>query len=334
MPNHIVKRGKAGVWYAKRRLKGVQIQDCLSTTDERIARRRLAELEHAVERGDYHSYKKTFLSAAEEFLKTATLEERSMALNHLIPYFSRFRIGEITEYEVYKWFETVNLRPESTLKKWLRCLRKIVCLGNRQFELPKLAFPNKGKKFDATQILEEWEVLRIIQEFVAEKYRIPCLISAYSALRLGNVISTKKNGVSTPGLRKADVDLKRGHIRTRQVKTFLPVYIPMSDKIREVFAQIKVWPLNDQDEFFPHLNGKAATTAVIRAVKKAGYERGGFHLFRHFAACFMINSDPPVPLEVVQQIMGHEDIKSTQVYAQIKPATLRKAVKVFDQGMK
>jgi integrase len=107
----------------------------------------------------------------------------------------------------------------------------------------------------------------------------------------------------------------------------------LSEKIREVFSQVKVWPLNEQDEFFPHLNGKATTTNVLRAVKKAGYKRGGFHLFRHFAACFMINADPPVPLEVVKEIMGHEDFESTLLYAQMKPQTLKKHIKVFDQGV-
>jgi integrase len=333
MPKHMYPRGKLKILYANCRYMGVYIRDCLGTSDERLAERRLAELKYAVERGDYRAYKKWFEDVAQEFLKTAgiTVEEKAIARNHLIPYFSKLRIGEITEYEVFKWFETVNARPESTLKKWQRCLNKIVLIGNRQFQMPKMSCPNKGKKFDATQILEEWEVLRIIHEFVPEKYRLPCLIASYSALRLGNVVSTKTPGgkIITPGLRKGDVDLKRGYIKTRQVKTFLPVYIPMSDKIREVFSQIKVWPLAESDEFFPHLKGKNVTRAVLRAVIKAGYPRGGFHIFRHFAACFMINAG--VPLEVIREIMGHKDFKSTLVYAQLKPATLEKHIKVFDQ---
>jgi len=109
MANHMIQRGKAGIWYAKMRLNGVHIQDCLGTTDERRARRRLAELELAVERGDYQAFKKPFLEAAQEYLKEASRNEEMIIRLHLLPHFKEYTIGGINEYEVYRYFDSVKL---------------------------------------------------------------------------------------------------------------------------------------------------------------------------------------------------------------------------------
>jgi len=80
MAKYMYQRGKDKIWYAKRRMtdlagKKFHIQDSLDTSDERLARRRLAELELAVERGDYQAFKKPFLEAAQEYLKEASKNE-------------------------------------------------------------------------------------------------------------------------------------------------------------------------------------------------------------------------------------------------------------------
>lgn len=320
MSNHMIQRGKEGVWYAKMRLNGIHIQDCLGTTDERLARRRLAELEHSVERGDYQAFKKPFLEAAQEYLKEASRNEEIIIRLHLIPYFKEYTIGGINEYEVFKYFESVKHKPESTLQKELVCLKKIVCKHNRKFVLPKLKFENKGERFDETQILEESDVLNVIHNFVMEKYRIPCLVAAYTSLRRADVL----------GLTKKNVNLKEGWIMLKQAKTGKAVFIPISGKLREVFKQIKVWPLRDEDKFFTEFKGSALSVQVRAAFHKAGIPFGSYHHFRHFAACFMINHG--VRVEVVQRIMGHSDIKSTLIYARIKRETLKEAMKVFDLG--
>jgi len=318
MAEYMVQRGGKGMWYAQKRINGVRVRDCLGTTDERIARKRYAELELAVERGEYQSFKRDFMVAVEEFLPNATVREEIIVRCHLVPYFSGFKIGEINEYEVFKYHQSNKHKPESSLKKELRCLKKIVCLGNRNFQLPKVKYENKGERFDETQILEECDVLNVINRYVYEIYRIPSLISAYSALRMGNVITLKKK----------NVNLKDGWLNVHQTKTGRPVSIPISGKLRNVFRQVKVWPLGEEDLFFPGIKAKAMTNQVLRAFRRAGFPWASFHHFRHFSACFMINAG--VPIEVVQKILGHADIRSTLVYARLKRETLKEHMKVWD----
>ena len=54
----IRKRGKRENYYAACRYKGILIQDCLGTTDVRIAFQRLAELKFQIDKGEYQSWKK------------------------------------------------------------------------------------------------------------------------------------------------------------------------------------------------------------------------------------------------------------------------------------
>lgn len=315
-------------WYGNTFHQGTYIGDCLGTSDRRLAERELARLKVEVEGGRYKAYKKKFDVLTREYRKehltkkSATQQERAdyIIRLHLLPWFGEMRISEINDYEVYKYVQANREKPQSSMKKILRVLAEIVRLAVRDFELPKLKFENKGKKFDETQILDESEVLDTIHNHVYWKYRLPCLVSMYSALRLGNVV----------GLKRKNVDLKTGWIEVRQTKTGKPVSIPICGKLREVFAQVKVWPMRDEDLFFPGMDAKAMSIAVGRAFKRAGIPFASFHHLRHFAACFLINNG--VRVEIVQKIMGHTDINSTLVYARLKRDTIQDAMKVFDNA--
>jgi integrase len=286
--------------------------------EEMKATKNLVRYLGRIERGDFTAHKVSFKAAARAYLPKATEREEIIIRCHLSPYFNDFKIGEIKADHVRGYHEANIRKAESTLKKELRCLKKIIGIYDRTFQLPSLKFVNKGRRFDETQILEERDVLGVVKNFVYGPYKIPCLVAAYSSLRLGNVV----------GLKKKNVDLKDGWLAVRQTKTGKPVSIPISGKLRDVFRQIKVWPLQDEDYFFPGLNARAVSTQVRRSFRRAGIPFGSFHHFRHFAACYMINRG--VPLEVVMRILGHADVKSTLVYARLKRETLKDAMRVFD----
>ena len=161
--------------------------------------------------------------------------------------------------------------------------------------------------------------MRVINQYVNVRYRIVCLVSAFSGLRLKNVVHLKRK----------EVDLKSGWLNIEhQSKTGKPISIPISPALKNVFRLIKVWPMKDEDRVFPDLNEKPISVQVGRAFNRAGIPWASFHHFRHFAACHLLNNN--VPLAVIQEFLGHADIKSTLVYARLKGETLQEAVRVFD----
>ncbi len=309
MSSEIIRRGKEGIYYANVTYMGKRLRDRLKTVNRDEAQRRLIELKLAVERGDYQKAKQTFDDLVARYKPRS--ERKALILRvHLLPEFSGKKISEI---DIDTWTNDQAVRhPESTCKKHFQVMKE---LG---FKLPKVKF-KQGKKFNREQILSEEQVLRVIDQFVNPRYRFVCLISAYSGLRLKNVVHLKRN----------EVNLKDGWLNIKsQSKTGKPVSVPIGPGLRKVFKLFKVWPLRDEDRFFPALKEKPISVQVGRAFKKAGVSWGSFHHFRHFAACELINNG--VPLEVVREFLGHSDIKSTLVYARLKGEKLKEAVSGFD----
>lgn len=151
-----------------------------------------------------------------------------------------------------------------------------------------------------------------------------------TGLRLGNIL----------GLTWSQVNLPARTIRVR-VKSKLPggkkLEVPISDKLAALLRWQLRWQIRELGTvpqaghvFLRRyknslINGKrrprALAPAPLDAVKKgfntaankAGLEDFRFHDLRHTAASWMIQRG--VPLDVVQQILGHAHISQTQKYA-------------------
>ncbi|UCD33436.1 MAG: site-specific integrase [Desulfobacterales bacterium] len=331
MPEHMRRRGKSGIFYADFWLDGVHYQDCLGTSDRRWAERTLALLKDKIEGGEYYKHRTIFRDLVPKYLEK--LSTRSLHLQvrnttileiHLTPFFGDMRLAEINISSVvqYKMEREKDRATESTLKKELRVLREVILLVDSKWKNPTLAdsdlmkFIYKGKK--AENFLEESDVYLFIG-CMPEKYKALCLIAAYSGLRLKNVVELKWE----------NVDLANGWIRVNQSKTGNLVKVPICGKLKDIFGSIKVRPLAGNARVFPGSKTKPVTTAFKRASKKAGLEWASFHSLRHFCGSFLANSG--IRQELIAQVLGHKDLRSTRVYTHFRPETVKEVVSVFDQ---
>lgn len=55
------------------------------------------------------------------------------------------------------------------------------------------------------------------------------------------------------------------------------------------------------------------------------------HVGRHTAACLMLNHG--VPMEVVKEVLGHTDIKTTQIYAHLVNVTVNKHLARYEREL-
>lgn len=331
MPEQMRRRGKRGVWYADCRHCGIHIQDCLETADRRRAERRLAELKNSAERGEYLKLKVKFKELVPEYKKrllqkSQSLQERNIIVidKHLLPFLGDRNLGTIDQVTVidYKQYREQQGITESTLKKELRVFRDIMLTADPGWKNPTttdsvlMRFANKGKRVD--QFLEEPDVHYIL-DFLPEKYRILCLVAAYSGLRLKNVVELKWR----------NIDLVKGWINVQQSKTGNPVNVPICGKLGQIIKSLEPGTVGKEARIFPGAGAKAVSTAFRRASKKAGYGWASFHSLRHFCGSFMANNG--VRREVIAEILGHHDIRSTKIYTHFRPQTIKNAVAVFDQ---
>jgi integrase/recombinase XerD len=65
-------------------------------------------------------------------------------------------------------------------------------------------------------------------------------------------------------------------------------------------------------------------------ISVAGIDKGGCHLFRHSCATLMMENG--ADLRYIQQLLGHEDISSTQIYTHVSIAKLKEVHKKTHPG--
>ena len=286
-----------------------------------------------IERGEYKTWKKKFSDLIPVYLETILskksehCQERygSVIRNHLEPYFDGVRLFDIDQNKVveYKLHREKSKATESTLKKELRVLKDIIKLGNPSFELPGIRNSElmrpvyRGKK--VKHFLEEDDLMRIVG-YLDDQYKPLIMIAGYTGLRLGNVI----------GLTWKQIDLKKGWVKVERTKNGESVKIPICQKLMEVFQFLnRVRNLHD-DRLF-HFTARAIQKGWKRACVKAGYDWVRFHDLRHFCGSFLANAG--VEMQLITEILGHKDLRSTRIYSHFSESSIKQAMSVFDKSL-
>lgn len=115
----------------------------------------------------------------------------------------------------------------------------------------------------------------------------------------------------TTGLRYGDLKrfdsgcVENGIIKLRMHKTGYDVSIPLSMKAKTLFNEgLKVYC------------NKVTNRHLKTALRKAGIEKKvSFHVARHTFATVSVTLG--MPIEVVSKLLGHTDIKTTQIYVKV-----------------
>lgn len=194
----------------------------------------------------------------------------------------------------------------------------------RKFKLPRL--PRHIPVF-----IEYRHLKKIIKVTRTKLLRDIYLTGYFSGLRLGELLN----------LRWAAVDFKNRFIKVENTNTFTTKnkkerIIPINETLYEIlnsrYPKSKI--PNAGNYIFTRVKGVLLNTDYIsksfkKAVRRAKLDdRIHFHTLRHsFASCLVQNG---VSLYVVKELLGHQDITTTQIYAHIKSDNLIDAVKKLE----
>jgi integrase len=131
------------------------------------------------------------------------------------------------------------------------------------------------------------------------------------------------------GLEKRFVDYDNNQINFNERKNDQAVAVPMTNrvqaKIERYYKQIK-----DFDKVF-NLNYSELNAIWQKARKDLGYADKKFytiHLCRHTTASRLVQRG--VPILLVKDWLGHEDIENTMIYAHLAPKALHSVVEVLN----
>lgn len=150
----------------------------------------------------------------------------------------------------------------------------------------------------------------------AAETRAAFLFSCFCGLRFSDVASLTWD--------KVERDQSTVAIMFRQQKTQAVERMPLSESAAALL--LKRMPNKASREKIFHISRKQSVNAHLKHIARlAGIEKNlHFHIARHTFATLALTYN--VPIEIVSKLLGHRDLKTTQVYAKIIDAKKTEAV--------
>lgn len=230
-----------------------------------------------------------------------------------------FRFISDFEYYLRKHRPTDHQRPmgNNTVMKHIERLRKMINLAVRMEWLEKDPFVAHKAKFHKTEIpfLSEPELYAIEEkEFKIERLQQVkelFIFSCYTGLAYIDVMHL------TPDNIRIGMDGEKWLFTQRQ-KTLNPVRVPILAKAQEIIDKYKNHPRSKVNgTLFPTITNQRLNSYLKEIADLCGIEKNlTFHLARHtFATTVTLTNG--VPIESVSKMLGHSDLRTTQIYAKV-----------------
>jgi len=290
--------------------------------------------------------RRLFREMVDEYLvekaQKRSLKEDEKLFKTIIPALGDRRLDQITvaEIEEYKTNRLQAGLAGATVNRGLSLLKHLFNIAIRKGYLDKN--PVKDVKFcrEASwrhkYILSGPEIQKLLE--AAAPHLRPILIVAFgTGLRKGDILN----------LRWDNLDFDSHLIHLMMQKTEEPIEIPMLPIVEDTLQRLKAEreaTMGAGDTLFPFVfmstrRGRRSNeysqfvdikTSFHAALRRADLDGRGyrFHDIRRTFASMLSNSG--VPLLIIQRLLGHRSVKTTERYLNVKLEEIRQAVMILD----
>ena len=179
----------------------------------------------------------------------------------------------------------------------------------------KIYLPRPKRNKTIPEILTPDEIKRMISCAHNIKHRLILKVLYGCGLRVSEVVNLKKN----------DLNFNEGLIKIILAKGGKDRFVKIPDSIKEEL--ISYCKLEESDMLFPSNRGGKLATATIQAIVEKSAKKAGIakrvhpHLLRHSFATHLLEQG--TDLRIIQRLLGHSDIKTTQMYTQISQQSIK-----------
>lgn len=293
-----------------------------------------------------------FRAWAKISVKPNTLRMYENSIKTLTPYFEDYTLDKITAPMV-EMFKSERMAQSKTIQK-----------GNKRIETGKAITPATVNRDLATlkrlfSLAEDWglvEVDRIrkvkllsekeqkreafLKENEMDRLLSECQHAPHLHLAVLIALNTglRKNSILT--LKWSEIDFQHRRI-TKVVKGGKKLHIPLESELARVLSTYKSGQKIMSKYVIPSLTKQGQPLSTLSKSFKAALRRAGitkrvsdfrFHDLRHtFASHFIMRTGD---LKALQDILGHEDIKTTMRYAHLLDEHKHRAMEQFSRKKK
>jgi integrase/recombinase XerD len=167
-------------------------------------------------------------------------------------------------------------------------------------------------------VLTKDEMRRLLSSVVNEKSRLMISLVYACGLRVSELVGLEIINLNT--------DDKTGMIKQSKGRKDRIFNIP-EFLLEDIIEQVEKQKKNNQKHLFSGPRGKLSSRNIQKIVKNAGVKAGinkevHTHTLRHSFATHLLEND--VDIRKIQELLGHSDLSTTQIYTHVSTKELKK----------
>lgn len=278
------------------------------------------------------AFKKEYLEFLQPMKSKRYITSIELSFNQLISYCGDISLKQITTQILDCFISTTFARTQRGAHQYYRTLKAAF---NKAIEwnyietnlFTKVKFPRLTKVYPA--FITEDDLLIILTNTPYQYLKDIFTVAFYTGMRLGELINMKWKWID---FFKNQITVKcSDEFITKSKKERI---VPMSEKVKSVLT---IRYQNSEHQFnevvFYRQEGRMLHQETISkqfkdAVRKSDLnDKIHFHSLRHSFASLLVQRG--VSLYVVKELLGHEDLATTQIYSHLQQQNLRDAVNLL-----
>ena len=269
-------------------------------------------------------------------IRASTIQKYYETLHHLTNHLNTYRdpgvkiqsidIGFITRFNDYLKRVPYNDRGDrmvlSTVNKHHARLKAVLNEAIRRGHILqnpylnfKLSFPNGNRQYLTAEELDSITRLDLTDRAILDRIRDIFIFSCYTGLRFGDAMALKMDSISVIDTHPY-LTIDQGKTGERREIPILDSAVAIIEKYADSphrLIENKVLPTYSNPKVNQHLKTIAKMAGITKNVHH--------HIARHVCAVTIL-LDNGVPLETVSHWLGHNSVRTTQIYAKISHTKL------------
>ena len=255
-----------------------------------------------------------------------TIKSYNIDLRNFFEYIDK-NIKEVNTEDIYEYMEYLKSKyVYNTVIRKVSCIKSLFkfCYMEKLIDKdPSNKIKNLNKEVRLPEILTLEEIKKIINSFdhspENRRNQMICKMLIATGARISEILNLEIKNVENTDFEFVKVFGKGSKYR------YIPIYPELENELKEYInvyrSQLKssvgsflLFPGIRRENFWKVLNKHALNVGIEKKIHP--------HLFRHSTATLLLENGADI--RMVQEILGHASIKTTEIYTHVEKSTLKK----------